>query len=90
MKPEQAQVIALNIMTFLISEPDRAAALMHNTGMDAQDLRHAASNLQALAGVVDYLLSNDQLVVAFATDYGCKPESIMAVRRALPGGQFDF
>jgi hypothetical protein len=90
MKREQSQSIALNILIFLVSDPDRAEAFLRITGMDADDVRAGASSEQFLAGVVDYLLSDEQLLVTFAAEQEINPEVIRSVRRALPGGQFDF
>jgi hypothetical protein len=90
MKPEQAQTIALNILTFLVSEPERAEAFLRATGMEPNEIRERASDRQFLAGIVDYILSDEQLLISFANDQEIKPDAIWTVRRALPGGQIDF
>jgi hypothetical protein len=90
MKTTDAQTIALKILTFLVSDAPRAETFMTITGLSPSDLRSGASSNTFLAGVVDYLLANEKLLVAFADEENIKPDSIIAVRRALPGGDIDF
>ena len=90
MKLEQAQTIALKILTFLVSDSSRAEAFLRVTGMDPEDLRQGAVDNAFLAGIVDYLLTDETLIIAFSEDEKLRPESIIAVRRALPGGEIDF
>ncbi len=46
-------------------------------------MREAAKSPGFLAGVLDYLLANEPLLIAFAADRGMKPASIAAARMAM-------
>jgi hypothetical protein len=80
----------LKILTFLVTDSTRAETFLKITGMAPEDLRKGAGDDVFLAGVVDYLLADERLLVAFADEENLKPESIISVRRMLPGGRVDF
>lgn len=90
MNTDQAQSIALKALIFLVSDQDRAGTFMAATGIAPDDLSKGAADGDFLAGIIDYILGDEALVVAFAEGENLKPEKIAAVRRALPGGQIDF
>jgi hypothetical protein len=90
MTPQQAETIALNMLTFLVSDRARAEAFLRVTGLEPADLRRGAGDAGFLAGVADYVLGDERLLVAFAADQGLAPDSLRQVRRALPGGDGDF
>jgi hypothetical protein len=90
MKPEQAATLALKALQFLLNDQDRAGAFLAQTGLSPGDLRRNAADPAFLAGVMDYLLTQEELVVSFAADENLDPGRVMAIRRALPGGDIDF
>jgi len=90
MNREHAITIALKILQFLVSDENRVQALLMTTGLSPEDLRRGASDPAFLAGIVDYLLTDDRMIIAFAAEEGLKPENIVSVRRSLPGGEVDF
>jgi uncharacterized protein DUF3572 len=83
---EEAQAIALNILTFLASDRDRLGLFLAACGLGPAELKSSASNPQFLAGVMDYLLSDESLLLAFAENGGLDPSAVAGARRFLPGG----
>lgn len=87
MSPDSAAAIALQALGFLASDEARLGALLAQTGTSPQDLRGNIKDPVFLAGVMDFLLQNEAWLVEFAQTAGLRPESLMSVRAALPGGQ---
>jgi hypothetical protein len=90
MKREQAEVTAIKVLQFIVEDRERVARFLGITGMEPADLRSSAGNATFLAGVVDYVLDHETLLLEFCAREGLRPEIIWGVRRALPGGQSDF
>lgn len=82
---EQAETLALLALNYITGDEDRLGRFMAATGLAPDDLRAGIGDPAFLAGVLDYLLTDDALVVAFAEDNALEPEAVMTARRRLPG-----
>ena len=87
---EYAQVIALKILGFLAEDEDRFEVFLKTTGCSPGALAGLAGDLHFLAGVCDYLLANQPLLLVFAEMEEIPPETIMRARRLLPGSTLDL
>ena len=83
---EEAQVIALKALAFLASDGDRLGTFLAACGLGPAELKSGARNSQFLAGVMDYLLGDESLLLAFAENSEVDPRAIASARRFLPGG----
>ncbi|MEI2806721.1 MAG: DUF3572 domain-containing protein [Albidovulum sp.] len=88
--PDGANVIALKALGFLASEPERLERFMTLTGLSPQAIRKQATEPQFLAGVLDYVLADQTLLLLFAEWEGLNPEAVVRARRQLPGAAVDF
>ncbi|MBV1934900.1 MAG: DUF3572 domain-containing protein [Parvibaculaceae bacterium] len=90
MTPEAAETLALEAISFIAGDEDLVAGLLDQTGMGVDELRDALGKAdtvgQTLAGVLDYLLMNDEWVLNFAEQVNIAPEKVLSARAALPGG----
>ena len=86
---EQPQVIALKALAFLASDQDRLGSFLVSSGMDLHALRERAGDINMQAGLLDHILSDENLLLEFAAELSCRPESIMRARQALPGACHD-
>ena len=85
------QELAVAALTFFAAEPERLSRFLDLSGLGPHNLRGAAADPGFLAAVLDYLLSDERLLVAFAAERGVAPESVAAARRAMggpPPGEF--
>ena len=82
---KNAEVLAIQGVSFLASDDDRIARFMANSGMSADSLTHGIHDPAILAGVLDYLLSDDSLLLDFAEYAGVAPETPALARAVLPG-----
>ena len=85
MNQDAAQTIALLALSFLAEDEDRLGRFMGWTGLGPDDVRKAATNLDLLGGVLDYLLTHEPLLVEFAENANIAPEDPVRARQALPG-----
>ncbi len=86
---EAAQVIALKALGYLASDDVLLAQFLGTTGLAAGDLGAGATDSTFLAGILDYFLQNEALLLAFAASEGLAPETIVQARQCLPGALND-
>ena len=85
---EAAETLAVQALAFLAQEPERLAAFLSVSGLTIAGIRDAAAEPGFLAGVLEHMLANENLLIAFADSAAIDPASIARARSAL-GGQWD-
>jgi len=80
---EAAEALAIQALSFIAEEPERLGAFLAATGIGPDAIREAARQPDFLAGVLDHMLADESLLVAFADSAGIDPASIARARRAL-------
>jgi hypothetical protein len=83
---EIAETLAIQALAFLAGEPEQLGRFLAITGIGPEEIRSAAREPRFLAGVLDYLASDEPLLVAFATQIGVDPADIVRASAVL-GGQ---
>jgi hypothetical protein len=83
---DKAELLAIQALGWIAGQPERAGAFLGATGATAEDLRRRADDPEFLGFVLDFLLSDEEALVAFCTDAGIAPDRPMRARAALPGG----
>lgn len=86
MNRSQAEAIAAQALNWVAADADRLGAFMAQSGADPAELRQLLNDPVFLGFVLDFLLSDDQSVIDFATEYGMAPDLPLRARRQLPGG----
>jgi len=82
---EAAETLAVAALTYLSLEPESLGGFLATTGIGPDQIRSAARDPEFLSGVLDYFLSDETLLVAFAKDQGIDPSEMQRARRALGG-----
>jgi Protein of unknown function (DUF3572) len=86
---EAAQALAIEVLSFLAADPASLERFMSLSGLDVGDLRRAAAEPGFFAGVLDFLSSDETLLLAFAANAGRDPAAIEQARRILaPPAEF--
>lgn len=85
-KQESAETLALQALSYLLTDEDLLVLFFAASGADAGALRAGAGDPVFLAAVVDFLLAEDARVLGFAAASGHRPEALIVARQALPGG----
>ena len=86
MRQELAETVALKALAWLAADEDMLRNFCGATGMNAVDLRKAAAEPEFLAGILDFVMLDDNWVAAFSEAAGLAPDAPMRARAALPGG----
>ena len=89
MDREAAETLALEALTFLATDERRLGALLAQAGWTLPELRAGLGDPHVLAGILDFVLSDERLVAGFCEVSGCTLETPMRARSALPGAAFE-
>jgi hypothetical protein len=82
---QAAEMVAIQALGYLAAEPERLRRFLDITGIEAADIRAAARESRFLAGVLEHMLGDENLLVAFAADAGIDPAEVARARSALGG-----
>jgi hypothetical protein len=80
---EVAEVLAIQALGFIAQDDERFGRFLALTGMGPAEIRTAAHERHFLAGVLDYVTGDEELLVAFATHAEVDPATIAIARRVL-------
>lgn len=80
-----AEALALRALAFLADDPERLGRFLALSGIGPGELRSRAADPALLGGVLDHLLADERLLIAFIEASGLKPEEPARARRHLPG-----
>lgn len=89
-KQAGAEAIALQMLAFLAGDGERLDRFMSLAGLSPVSLRESAAEPQFLAGVMDHVLADQSLLLAFCAEAGIAPETAVRARQGLPGASNDF
>ncbi len=83
---EDAETLAIRAIGFLAEDPRRIGRFLSLTGMDPGTLMAGAETAPVQVAVLDYLLSDESLLMVFSSHAAITPEAIPAARTLLDGG----
>ncbi|MFY0690665.1 MAG: DUF3572 domain-containing protein [Paracoccaceae bacterium] len=83
---EKAQELALDALGWLAASEDLMPVFMNSTGASLDDIRTQAGDPAFLGSVLDFLMMDDNWVIAFCDSRGIAYTRPMEARQALPGG----
>jgi hypothetical protein len=83
---ETAELLAIQALAFIAEEPERLNSFLSITGIELGAIRDAAREPGFLAGVLEHMLGDESLLLAFADGTGIDPAAIARARQALGGG----
>ena len=84
-KTSSAEEIAAEVLAWLAGDPELLGRFFALTGVGAGDIRSAAKDPGFLIGVLDFVMSHEPTLMAFANETGVKPERVVAAARTLNG-----
>ena len=90
MQRSAAETLALKALTFLAGDEETLARFLAFSGLQPEDLRERVDDPLLLAAVLDFVLGEDKLLLAFAQGEAVDPKLVHAARRALPGAAPDL
>jgi Protein of unknown function (DUF3572) len=78
-------MLAIAALAFIAEEPERMGAFLGATGVAPEAVRDAARTPGFLAGVLEHMLGDESLLLAFADSQGLDPAEIARARGAFGG-----
>jgi hypothetical protein len=89
MQQESAHVLALQALEWLAGDDELFATFLASTGASVVDLARRAKDEGFLVAILDFLLTDDERVMAFCDRHGLAYTIPMAARVALAGGELE-
>jgi hypothetical protein len=82
---QAAEKQAILALGFIAEEPKRLASFLTATGLQADAIRQAAQQPGFLSGVLEHILGDESLLIAFAQSAGINPAEVARAAAALGG-----
>lgn len=79
------QEIAGRALGFLAADAERLGTFLALSGLQPSNVRHAARDPGFLPAVLDHLLGDEKLLVAFTEAENLRPSAVSEARHALAG-----
>jgi hypothetical protein len=86
---QEAENVALDAFSFLTSDEERMSRFLAVSGLQPDTIRSAASSPGFFAGILDYVVSDEPLLIALAKELSTKPEHIMQAHWTLSPSEFE-
>ena len=83
---QEAETMAARGLAWIAADTELLGRFLALSGAGPDDLRFRAGEPDFLGFVLDFLLADEETLLAFATAEGIRPELPMRARAALPGG----
>ncbi len=87
MQQDQAQIIALQALAWLVGNDDLCPTFLGATGGSVDDLRDRAAEPAFQGAVLDFVTMDDAWVIAFCDTVGLDYDQPLRARYALPGAE---
>ena len=81
-----AEALGAQVLAWMAADPDRIARFAGVTGAEIADLRAAAGQPEFLGFVLDFLLSDEAMLIECCVALGIQPDRPFRARAGLPGG----
>ena len=82
-----AEILALKCLSWLVGNEELLPFFLGSTGASEGDLRDRAGDPVFLGAVLDFVLMDDNWIMAFCEAEGLKGDFVMRARQVLPGGE---
>jgi hypothetical protein len=83
---DAAETVGLQGLVFLLSEPRHLERFLADTGITADELAANAQETHVLEAVLNQLMANEALLLAFAANAGLAPEEVARAHDHLSTG----
>jgi hypothetical protein len=86
---EAAEALAIQALSFIAQDAERLGRFLAVTGIGPAEIRTASSEPGFLAGVLDYLASDEPLLLDFAAMAEVEPATVDKARLVLGGASWE-
>jgi hypothetical protein len=81
--PDTAETLAVQALGFIAEDDSRLGSFVAATGIAPLSIRDAAHEPNFLAGVLEHILADENLLIAFADSAGIDPAEVARAHQAL-------
>ena len=81
----KAEAVAAEVLAFFAAERERIERFLRLTGVDPACIREVAHERAFLAAVLDHLVADERLLLAFANESGRGVREVVAAHARLSG-----
>ena len=85
----ELDTLAIAALSFIAAEPDRLGHFLAMSGIGPESIREAAREPRFLGGVLDHIVADEELLLAFAAEREIDPEHVVLARDLLVGGDWE-
>ena len=86
---DAAEAMAMAAFLAITGDEERMSRFLAISGLRPETIREAAASPRFFAGILDYVVSDEGLLVALATELNVKPEQLMGAHLALSPSEFE-
>ncbi len=86
---DEAENVALGAFSLITSDDERLSRFLVTCGLTTDNIRSAAAQPGFLAAILDYVASDEPLLITLAKELDTKPEHIMLAHWTLSPSEFD-
>lgn len=87
MTSQEAEIYAIKVTNWLISNQDLLDVFMSSTGVSEETIKSDFHDGEFLAAVLDFLLLDDNWVIDACDVMQLEPDAMHTARLLLPGGE---
>jgi hypothetical protein len=80
---QTAEMLAVQALAFIAEDDGLLSGFVASTGIAVQSIRDAAREPNFLAGLLEHILADENLLIAFAASAGIDPAEVARARQAL-------
>jgi hypothetical protein len=84
-----AEALTIAALSFIAGEPERLGRFLAMTGIGPDSIRAAAREPQFLLGVLDHLVADEPLLLAFAAENAIDPGEVIKARDIIAGRRWE-
>lgn len=84
-----AEQMAAEVLAFLAGEEDRLQRFAALAGIDLGQIRDLAGQPEFLTAIMEHLMGDEPLLLAFAAHAGVRPEAVVRAAHALGAGPWE-
>lgn len=86
---EDAEVIGLQVLSFIASDPGQLERFTSTTGVSVEDLRQRAGSVEVSLACLGEILNNEPDLLMFCANANIEPDNVRLAEAVLEGIQQD-
>ena len=86
---DEAESIALSALSYITGHEEALGRFLAMSGLEPGAIRSAAASPGFLAAILDYVASDEPLLIALARELDTRPGRIMEAHRPLSPSEFE-